>query len=122
MAFIPALTDPISRIRFALGDTGDPPLLPGGETAYASLLALNNNDERTTMRQAAGALASFYASQPGTVTLANGLSVTWRERIAQWNLIAEGEINTLPPAPGASTVTSGPRVGIIRAGTDWRPR
>lgn len=121
MPFDPALSDAISRIRFALGDTGTASLLvPGGETTYTALLAQNANDEGATMRQAAAALATYYATEPNRISDL-GSSISWDERVAQWNRIATGAIDPLPPTPG-STIVRGPQIGLIAAGRDWRPR
>lgn len=122
MAFDPALADPISRIRFALGDTGTTSLLiPGGETTYAALLTESGGDAAAAMRSAAGALATYYAALPDRLTDALGESIAWTERVAQWNKIASGAINPLPPDPSTIGVR-GPQIGIIIAGSNWRPR
>lgn len=122
MAFDPALGDTISRIRFALGDTGTTSLLvPGGETTYAALLTESGGDATAAMRSAAGALATYYAAQPDRLTDVLGESIAWTERVAQWNRIASGDINPLPPVPGLTGVR-GPQIGIIIAGSGWRPR
>jgi hypothetical protein len=119
MAFDPNLADPVSRIRFALGDTGTTVLLPGGETTYTALLAQLGGNERATMRHAAAALATYYATKPNRISDL-GSSLSWDERVDQWNRIARGEIDPLPPSD--ATLVRGPRVGVICAGTGYTPR
>lgn len=122
MPFNPSLTDPISRIRLALGDTGEPSLLAGGETTYTALLSINGGDAHAAMRQAAAALATFYATEPSRLSNL-GRSIAWEERIDQWNKIATGAIDELPPDPTAPPVPhSGPLIGRLVAGSGWRPR
>ncbi len=122
MAFNPTLADAISRIRFALGDTGATSLLvPGGETSYTALLAINAGDEGATMRTAAAALATYYAAKPNRISDL-GSSIAWDERVDQWNKIAKGEIDPLPPNPDSPAPADGPRIALIAAGRDWRPR
>jgi hypothetical protein len=135
MAFSADLDDAVSRVRFALGDSADPPQLPGGETAYEALLAAAGYDltrpgtvvqaaELIAVRPAASALAAHYASQPDSIS-DGGSSLSWRARVSHLTAIADGTITpailmspTTPAKPGATA----PRSGVIRVGTDWQVR
>jgi hypothetical protein len=48
-------------------------------------------DEAAATRQIARKLAVRYAQKPSDVRLTSGLSISWSERVTQWNLIAKGE-------------------------------
>lgn len=87
MAYNPALSTALDRIKFALGDIGTSQLL--SDATYITLLSSNANNEAATIRQAASALATYYATQPSSVS-SNGSSVSWSERVAQWNKLALG--------------------------------
>lgn len=84
--FTKLLTTAISRVRRAVGDTASPGLVPDETiTAYVTLYG-----EAGAIRAVAGALAVEYAQQPGSVTLPNGLSASWRDRVTTWQAIASG--------------------------------
>lgn len=89
MPYAPALTDPISRLRFAVGDTAATELLP--DATYSALLTQTGNSELRAARAAAAHLAARYAQQPASLSSA-GKAINWPERVAQWNRIAAGEI------------------------------
>lgn len=89
MAYDPTLPDAKNRVRFALGDTGDAALLPGGEAGYTSLLTAFGDDEARVYRAAARALANAYGHIPQSVG-GGGESVSWGDRAAHWRKIAAG--------------------------------
>jgi hypothetical protein len=101
MAYDPTLSTARDRVRLAVGDTGSVALLPGGETTYDALIAAAT-DEAEAVRSAARALAAYYANQPSSVS-SGGESVTWADRIAQWNKIAAGLGGVTPGSSGAAT-------------------
>lgn len=86
MAYDPTLATAIDRVRFAVGDTAATPLLP--DATYTALIATYG--ESGAAGQAAGALAVLFAQKPGSVTLPNGLSVSWASRVSAWQRIASG--------------------------------
>ncbi len=114
MAFDPNLADAISRVRFLVGDMADPTLMPGGEGVYTALLQANGTDEALTAQAAARGLASYYATQPDSVS-SSGESVSWSSRIAQWNRVALG---TAGGAAGTSSMTFVPVVYRVTDSTD----
>jgi hypothetical protein len=81
---------------------------------YAASLALHSNNEQAALRNLAAGLAAQFASQPDRVTLPSGLSVSWSQRLAQWNRIAAQS-----PTP---TSGRGARIGHIAAGTKNKMR
>lgn len=113
------LDDPVSRVRFGVGDKVAPGYLP--DETYEALLAQAGATEETARRAAAAALAAEYAAKPSDVSLPNGLRTAWAERVAQWNRIATGEAGSTEAASPSSTARA-PRVGRITAGTDYTVR
>lgn len=115
MAFSPDLDDPVSRVRFAVGDTSEPAILAGGEATYEALLLTAGADlsilmpaqlapEAAATKAAAAALAAWAGTQPDRLTSADGESLSWSGRIAQWNKIALGTAGaTTPGDPGSAT-------------------
>lgn len=67
-------------------------------------------------------LVTRYAQEPGSVTLPNGLSVTWRERVDAWTqLAARMRAQGIAPTDGDPAARSA-RIGTIAAGTDFGVR
>lgn len=95
MTFDPSLSDPISRMRFALGDTGEPPLLP--DETYEAVLEASGGDERLATAKLAGALVVRYSQEPSRVTTVSGQTVEWRDRLAAWSTLASSA------APGGTS-------------------
>ena len=95
MAFTYTNTLPTARdrLRFALGDTNNPGFIP--DETYTATLSLNNQDEVASVRQLAGHLAVRFANEPGGIRLPSGLSISYRERVAQWAAIAMGKMPTI---------------------------
>lgn len=87
MPYNPQLLTALDRVRFALGDIATTELFP--DATYTALLAAYNNNEVLAIQAGARALAAYYATQP-TQVASNGSSLTWGERIKQWNTIALG--------------------------------
>lgn len=89
-----SLVDAPSRVRSDVGDIAAPGLLP--DATYDAVLAAHTSgepavtDEAAATRDIARKLAARYAAKPGSVTLPNGLNVSWAQRVAQWNRIADG--------------------------------
>lgn len=103
------LTTAISRVRRAVGDIASPGLVPDETiTAYLDLYG-----EAGAIRAVAGALAIEYAQKPGSVTLPNGLSVSWASRVSAWQRIATGEVG----AGGATSFAVGATRGDGYAAT-----
>lgn len=86
----PDLTTPLGRVRFALGDHGDTSLLVGGDTQYTALLTLSGGNEEAAFRTAALGLATYYASKVSQLS-SQGDSLTWANRVKQWNDQARGK-------------------------------
>lgn len=114
MAYDPNLADPISRVRYAVGDSAATPLFP--DATYTALLVSADGHEPTAIRAAAAGLAAFYATQPSTLT-SDGSTLTWGERISQWNDIATGAAGFTQPL--ASTARRGSAAGRLTAGADF---
>ena len=112
MAFDPTLADPTSRLRFDLGDTATVALLP--DATYTAVLARHTagdpavTDEQKATRDLARALAARYAIEPDSIS-ADGSKLTWGERVAQWNLIAQGlQGGSSAKTARGFTITRGP--------------
>ena len=88
-SFDPTLINPIDRIRIALGDTVTPGLLP--DETYLSYLATYGTEQQATV-YGARALAAYYATQPTSLS-SDGSSISWGQRIQQWNAISAGTYN-----------------------------
>lgn len=117
MAYDAALADSISRIRFALGDAAEIELFP--DATYSALMTLNGGSEEATIRQAAAALAVQFAQQPDHISDL-GSSLSWTDRVDQWNRIASGRT---PLVPSDSTlIPGGVQIGRILAGSGYVPR
>jgi ABC-type iron transport system FetAB ATPase subunit len=95
MAFSPDLDDAVSRVRFGVGDIAATELF--GDAIYEALLLAASNNEVAATRSAAAALAARYANEPTSIS-SDGSSLSWGERIAQWNKIALGQVGTTAPA------------------------
>ena len=112
MPYSPAELTPIDRMRGRIGDTAEPPQLRGGETRYQALLDALAGDEESAGRRAAAALAAQLAQEPDSIS-GGGESVSFRERIAQLNRIAQGLDRTgsttssaVAPAAGSGDVAT----------------
>lgn len=114
MPFSPVLDDPISRVRFGVGDISATPLF--ADAIYTALLAAADNDEAAATRSAAAALAAYYATQPSTLA-ADGTTLTWGQRISQWNAIAQGTAGGSIPA--AEPTTPAPPSGATCHAVEW---
>lgn len=103
MAYSTDLADPISRVRFLVGDVLAVTLLPDATYAAVLLRATTGTppitDEAAAGRDIARALAARYAIEPDSIS-DDGTSARWGERVKQWNLIALGQ------AGGAATRTA----------------
>ncbi len=102
MAFNPSLSTARDRVRLAVGDTGSTPLMPGGETTYDALIAAASS-EAAAVTASARALAAYYATQPDSIS-SSGESLSWRERVSQWNRIGAGGGGV---TPGTIATTAG---------------
>lgn len=99
------LATPLARVRFAAGDTGTPPLLPGGDETYEALIAAFPADEAGAWRAACSALATYYATQPTSIS-SSGESLSWGARVARWQYCASGG-ESYPFADDAAASGSG---------------
>lgn len=109
-------SDALSRVRAGVGDIVSPGLLP--DATYTAVLVEQADNEAAAIRALAAALAARYAIEPDSIS-DDGTTLTWRERVDQWNLIATGD------AGGAPTPTQsgrGPKVRRLTAGCDYRVR
>ena len=88
------------RLRFALSDTNAPGFIP--DETYTATLAQNDQDEPASARQLASHLAVRFANEHGSIRLPSGLSISYRERVAQWVAIANGKLAT-SVNPGGTT-------------------
>lgn len=79
MAFDPTLADPISRMRHAVGDTGDTPLEP--DATYQAVLT--QHGEELGVAVIAQGLAVRYAQRPSSFTTDEG-QFTWADRVRTW--------------------------------------
>lgn len=90
MAYDPTLPGDRDKLRALLGDTGSTALL--SDAHYDAVLTTY-----TTFNAALGflanELAATFAQRPGSVTLPNGLSVAWRDRVATWLALAKAAIS-----------------------------
>lgn len=111
------LDDAVSRVRYAVGDISSPGIQP--DAVYEALLTAAGDDETSAIRAAAAGLAAWAATQPSSLS-SDGSSLTWAERIKQWNAIALGEVGQTQPSSGGSARSA--RVGRLTAGSDYCPR
>ncbi len=88
------LADPVSRLRFALGDTDTTEPLFQDET-YEAILAANNNIEAQAIVVLAEALLTRFAQLPDSVKMGDdGPTLTWKNRVkALESLLARQEEN-----------------------------
>jgi hypothetical protein len=91
--YVDTLPTARDRLRFALGDTNTPGYIT--DETYTATLLLNDQDEVASVRQLAGHLAVRFANEPGSIRLPSGLSISYRERVAQWVAIATGKMPTI---------------------------
>jgi hypothetical protein len=110
-------SDAVSRVRAGVGDITAPGLMP--DATYTAALAEQQDNEAAAIRQMAALLAARYATEPDSIS-SDGSSLSWRERIEQWNKIALGAAGTTQPV--ASNGGRGARVGRLSAGCDYRVR
>ncbi|HEU4327377.1 MAG TPA: hypothetical protein VFS21_29840 [Roseiflexaceae bacterium] len=115
MAFDPALGDPISEMRFAVGDTQAVELLP--DTTYQAVLDRSQQagqpepDVAAATRTIAAALAARYAIEPDSIS-DDGTTITWRKRVDHWTLIAQGKAGGTSAAGGASSTLGAGVIGL----------
>lgn len=85
----PSLADPISRMRFALGDTSSSaPLLP--DATYTAVLAAQGADEQAAVVALARSLIAREAQAPTRIVAPDGQSAEFGKRLAGWQaLIAD---------------------------------
>jgi hypothetical protein len=98
-------------VRYRIGDTDVDPeenALRTNEHILAVLAAQASREAAIAL--IAKALAVEYAQEPGRVTLPSSLSVSWEERVGQWNkLAAEMDALVAQATSGAVRVApSGP--------------
>lgn len=74
------------KARALLGDTDTSAELLT-DAHYSAVLAWKDTFD-LAVAFLAQELASKYAQQPGSVTLPSGLSVSWRDRVATWQALA----------------------------------
>lgn len=100
----PALSTPLDRLRFALGDTDvTVPLLP--DATYAAVLEAQGNDERAAVVALARSLLAREAQNPTRQTAADGQSVEFGTRLAGWQALLTADAT----AAAASASTRGVR-------------
>jgi hypothetical protein len=115
--FKPDLSDPVSRIRFDLGDTDVAAALLEDETITAMAARLGGDERRATLQLASGLMARF-AMEPDKIELAEDEgSVTWGSRLKGWEslirrLTAEISEAALRSSSGFRTVRA------LRVGRD----
>jgi hypothetical protein len=84
MSYDDTLPEDKDKARFLLGDTADSELLSDDHIeAVLSMYSFN-----AALAFMATGLASRFARKPGSVTLPNGLSVSWAERVKNWQALA----------------------------------
>jgi hypothetical protein len=116
-SYSPDLDEPVSRVRYAVGDISAPGIQP--DAVYEALLAAAGDDEATAIRTAAAGLAAWAATQPSSLS-SDGSSLSWAERIKQWNAIALGEAGSTQPTAGGTARSA--RLARLSAGSDYCPR
>lgn len=98
------LDDAVSRVRSDVGDTAAPGLMP--DEVYEAVLLGAEDDEALATRLMARKLAARFATQPDSIS-ANGKTISWKSRIAQWNLIAKGEAGGVMSTTSTGELTAG---------------
>lgn len=81
MAFDPALSTAVDRVRNLVGDTADPPQLMGGEARYTAMLTLAASDETAAAVLSLDALIAEVALLPLSRS-AEGVSESYDDRRA----------------------------------------
>lgn len=85
MSYDDTLPTDMDKARALLGDIDEADELRTDDH-YEALLT--RYDLNSTVAFVAQSLATEYARKPGSVTLPNGLSVSWRDRVAAWQALA----------------------------------
>lgn len=118
MAFDPALTTAIDRMRDALGDVNDAaPYKP--DATYTAYLATNGNDERKATIALAEAMIVQYGLEPDEVVVENGETTKWADKVKVWrDLVARlrGEIELEQTRASGGLRTLRPTRGDCRHG------
>lgn len=97
-SYDPTLADPISRLRFALGDANVlAPLLP--DVTYTAVLEAQGGDEQAAAVALARSLISREAQAPTRIVAPDGQSAEFGKRLAGWQAL----IDTAPSSAGGST-------------------
>jgi len=105
MSYDATSTSDRNLARGILGDidTADELRADAHYDAMITLLGLNG-----AVAFIATSLATEYAREPGSVTLPNGLSVSWRDRVARWAALAV-TAGTIGVTGGGSAFSASPR-------------
>lgn len=98
MSYDPGLPTARDRIRFTVGDTGSPELRP--DTEYDALLS--QNDERTATLRMAESLASQYAQDPSSISVA-GMTISFSSLVSNWQQLASALRASLRENPATVT-------------------
>lgn len=117
MAFRFQRDTPRDRVRAVAGDTGEPPILTGGEGAYDAILSAAPSEHLAAQR-ACRDLAAQISKRPDSLGDA-GSTLAWRERVPYLLAVAAGTIATGlagDPALTAAYADSAP----TSAGADTR--
>ena len=117
MAYRPQRDTPRDRVRAVAGDTGDPPILTGGEGAYDAIL-LAAPSEHLAAQRACRDLAAQISKRPDSLSDA-GSGLAWRERVPYLLAVASGAIATGLPGDPAIAVAYADSAAVS-AGADTR--
>lgn len=107
-SFSPNLDTAISRVRSDVGDTTASGLMP--DEIYSAVLTKRTVDgevdEDAATRDMARKLAVRYATEPDRIS-SDGKTVSWAERVKQWNLIAKGQAGGGDTSVEGNSLTAG---------------
>lgn len=78
------------KIRALVGDTGATELVTD---AHINAVLAAYDSFNAALAFVANELAATFAQRPGSVTLPNGLSVSWRDRVSTWLALAKAAIS-----------------------------
>lgn len=121
MAYSPALTTEVDRIRFGVQDIDDAaPLLP--EATYTALYALYDDSEARATLAAAEALLLRYSGEPNKVEVVGAVKVEWTERLKFWAALVNrlrAELGLVPLGATDTTMRVARFVRTAESGSEF---
>jgi hypothetical protein len=118
MAYDPALALARDRVRFVVGDTDDNNVLVPDAT-YNYWLDTAGLTERQAVATIARYLISRYSQEPTRVSLPDGTTADFSERINGWTAIVNDPPDTTGETSGGKRITRLARPQLINGGSEY---